>query len=271
MTSFNDYVEIVKVLGPSLITAAALAVAASTVGTFVLLRREALVALAMPHVVAVGAAVGLRMGWPNLPPALAAVVVAVGLMVWSKRQEANHWLLPALYVGGLSLSFLVIANSGQHVAELQALFTGIDVAVAWPQAYRAVPVLLLSGVVCSLLWRRWLLLAQAPATAEVSGLRPGRWEVGFLCLLATVLLVGTNDLGAVMVIALLFLPAATVLPWVRRVPSALIVSVIAGFLFLIVGLILSVEESWPLSQSVGGVGFLCLVASNIVSHVVDRA
>src|SRR5690242_12503818 len=100
MTTFAEYFEIAKVLGPSLATAAAVGVGASIVGVFVLLRREALVALAMPQVVAVGAATGLRLGWPSLPPALIAVVVAVSLLVWSKRHGANEWLLPSLYIAG---------------------------------------------------------------------------------------------------------------------------------------------------------------------------
>jgi ABC-type Mn2+/Zn2+ transport system permease subunit len=271
MMSVAEYIEVAKVLAPSLITAAAVAVSASIVGVFVLLRREALVALAMPHVVAVGAALALRLGWPKLPPALAAVTIALFLLVWSKRHGANQWLLPSLYIAGLSFSFLIIANAGAHVEEMQAVFVGIDVAVSWVQAYLAIPVLLISATVCALLWRRWLLLSQAPATAEVAGLRPGRWEIAFLCLLAIVLLVGTNDLGAVMMIAMLFLPAATVLPWARRVPGAIAGSVLAALLFLLGGFVLSMEMNYPLSQSVGAIGFVLLTLSFLTRQIFRRA
>src|SRR5207237_4004338 len=107
------------------------------------------------------------------------------------------------------------------VAELPAVFTGIDVAVSPGQAWLAVPTLLGSGLLCALLWRRWLVLSQSPATAEAAGLHPDRWDAAFLCLLATVLLIGTDALGAVMVVAMLFLPAAAILPLVRRVPTAM--------------------------------------------------
>ena len=268
MTSLPEYIEVVKLLAPSLATAAAVGVAGGVVGVFVLLRREGLVALAMPHVVAVGAAMGMRMGWPRLPPAVAAVAVALLLLVWSKRRGANSWLLPSLYVAGLSFSFLIIANSGQHVAELQALFTGIDVAVSPQQAYLAVPALLVTGLVCALLWRRWLLLSQAAPTAEVAGLRPGRWEVAFLCLLAVVLVVGTNALGAVMVVAMLFLPGAAILPWVKRVPAALVGAVVLALVFLVAGLVLSVEWNLPLSQSIGGIGFTVLVVLQVAAWMI---
>jgi zinc/manganese transport system permease protein len=267
MTPLSEYFDTIRVVYPSLVTAAALGVGGGIVGVFVLLRREALLTLAMPQVVAVGAAIGLRMGWPSLPPALGAVILAVLLLAWSKRQREGNWLLPALYIGGLSLSFLIIAHSGEHVMEMQNLFTGMDVTMTPQQMMITSPILLATGVLCALLWRRWLLFAQAPAVAEAAGRHTNRWETLFLCILAVILLMGTSSLGAVMVIAMLFLPAATALPWARRIPAALLLAMVLSLIFLVAGLILSIEFALPLSQSVGGVGFLCLV----ISHAAARA
>src|SRR5438552_1529191 len=176
MTSLSDYIDTIRVVYPSLVTAAALGISGGIVGTFVLLRREALLTLAMPQVVAVGAALGMAFPWQTLPPewrtlapALGAVIIAVLLLAWSKRRGAGNWLLPALYIGGVSLSFLIIAHSGQHVTEMQNLFTGMDVAVRPEQMAISSPILLVAGAVCALLWRRWLLIAQAPAVAEAAG------------------------------------------------------------------------------------------------------
>ncbi|HEV8607917.1 MAG TPA: metal ABC transporter permease [Tepidisphaeraceae bacterium] len=275
MTSLTDYLDTIRVVYPSLVTAAALGIAGGIVGTFVLLRREALVALAMPQVVAVGAALGMAMPWQILPPewrtlvpALGAVIIAVLLLAWSRRQREGNWLLPSLYIGGLSLSFLIIAHSGEHVIEMQNLFTGMDVTMTPRQMLIASPVLLATGALCAILWRRWLLLAQAPAIAEAAGRHTNRWETLFLCILAVILLIGTSNLGAVMVVAVLFLPAATALPWAKRIPAALLLSMILSLIFLLAGLILSIEFSLPLSQSVGGVGFCCLVISHAAARVL---
>ena len=267
MIPISEYLDTIRVVYPSLVTAAALGISGGIVGAFVLLRREALLTLAMPQVVAVGAAIGLRMGWPSLAPALAAVIVAVLLLAWSRRQREGNWLLPALYIGGLSLSFLIIAHSGQHVSEMQNLFTGMDVTMTPEQMMIISPILLATAALCAVLWRRWLLIAQAPAVAEAAGRRTNRWETLFLCILAVILLLGTNSLGAVMVIAMLFLPAATALPWSARVPTALIFSMFLALIFLAAGFVLSVRFDLPLSQSVGGLGFCALV----VSHAAARA
>ena len=267
MTPFHDYLDIAALLAPSLLTAAATGVAGSCVGTFVLLRREPLAALALPHVVAVGAALALRNAWPPLPAALAAVAIGVAMLAWSRRGSSDHWFLPSLYVGALSISFLVIANSGAHLAEMQNLFTGIEVAVAPEAAALAVPLLLVTGLACALLWRRWLALAHVPAAAELAGLHPARWDLCFLALLAVVSVLGTSALGAVMVLAMLFLPPATALPWARRLPAALAAAAAVSILLLAAGLILSVEMQWPLSQSVGGAGFCALLASHAAARI----
>ncbi len=255
---------LLQLFAPALITAAAAGIAGSILGVFVLLRREALMALAIPQIVAVGAAIGMRNNWPTLPPALVAAAGGMIYFAASKRWGAASIVLPSLYIGGLSLSFLIIANAGQHVADLQNLFTGIDVAVSWTTAQIAAPILLIAAISCALLWRRWLLLAQAPAAAELAGLRPARWDALFLSLLTLVLLLGTSALGVVMILAMLFLPAATVLPWTRRIPATLLAAALLSLVFLTIGFAVSNQMSWPLSQSVGCVGFTALLLSHLV-------
>jgi len=251
-----------------LATAAALGVAGGMLGVFVLLRREALVALAMPQVVAAGAALGMALGWPTLPPSLLVATAALVYLALSQRGGTGAWVLPSLYVAGLSISFLLIANRGQDVGHLEHLLTGVDVAVSTDQALLAVPLLLAAGIVGALLWRRWLLLAQVPATAELARLRPVRWDTLFLALLTAVLLLGTNSLGVIMVLAMLFLPAAAALPWAKRVPQALIGAAVVALAMLIVGFYLSNQMDWPLSRSVGGVGFAMVMVSQVVRWIV---
>jgi ABC-type Mn2+/Zn2+ transport system permease subunit len=126
------------------------------------------------------------------------------------------------------------------------------------------------GGICALLWRRWLLLSQAAEAAEVAGLRGGRFEILFLCLLAAVLLVGTNALGAVMVLSMLFLPAAAILPWARTIPSALVGATLLSALFLAAGWVMSNRLNLQFSQSVGGMGFAAMVLSHAAAQVRGR-
>jgi zinc/manganese transport system permease protein len=268
--TLHDWLDLIRLFSAALTTAAALGIAASIVGLFVLLRGEALMALALPQVVAVGAALALRwelQGWKTLPPPLAVAVAALAYFVLAKRRGMGAWVLPCFYVAGLCLSFLLIANKGQEVSKLQTLFTGIDVAVTTERAVIASPILLSAGVLCAMLWRRWLLIAQAPAAAELAGLTPQHWDALFMTLLTITTLLGTDSLGVVMVLTMLFLPPAAVLPWARRIPVALAASALLSLIFLAAGFYLSNEMDWPLSQSVGGVAFLIVLLSHLLAQV----
>jgi ABC-type Mn2+/Zn2+ transport system permease subunit len=265
--SAADWLDLIQVFRASLITAAALGIAGSIAGFFVLLRGEALMALALPQVVAIGAALTLRWELEGVAGLLAPLGVAISALTYFvlvKRRGMGSWVLPCMYVGGLSFSFLLIANKGQEVSKLQTLFTGIEVAVTDERAAIAAPILVLVGIFCAMLWRRWLLIAQAPAAAELAGVRPQRWDGLFVLLLTIVTLLGTDSLGIVMVLAMLFLPAAAVLPWVGRIPAALVASAVLSLIFLGGGFYLSNVMNWPLSQSVGGLGVCVVLASHML-------
>ena len=270
--TWQDWLDLLRLFAPVLVTASAVGIAGGIVGVFVLLRGEPLMALALPQVVAIGSALALRWeleGWRALPPPLAVALAALAYFVLTKRRGgAGTWVLPCLYVAGLSLSFLLIANKGQEVSKLQTLFTGIDVAVTTERAAIASPILLLVALLCAMLWRRWLLIAQAPAAAELANLRPARWDALFLVLLTITVLLGTDSLGVVMVLTMLFLPAAAVLPWAKRIPATLIASAALSLLFLGIGFYLSNVMSWPLSQSVGGVGFTVVLISYVLAQLL---
>ncbi|HEV2296486.1 MAG TPA: metal ABC transporter permease [Tepidisphaeraceae bacterium] len=276
--AIQELFDLAQLLAPALLTAGAVGIAASVLGVFVILRREALAALALPQAVAVGSAIGFRLGfltipetitvhigWPTLPPALAVTAATVGFLAWSRRSGAQDWLLPSMYVGALCCSILIVSGAGQHLADLQNLYVGVEVAVDAHVAEYTVPAALLAAALTAALWRRWLLLAQARAAAELAGLRPQRWDALFLGLLASIVLLGTNALGIAMVLAMLFLPAAAALPWARRLPFAMLASAGFSLLFLLGGLLASYAMDWPLSQSVGGLGFAIVLMSHGLS------
>jgi ABC-type Mn2+/Zn2+ transport system permease subunit len=261
--------ELVGFFWPALVIGVALAAAGSAVGTFVLLRRDGLLALAIPQAVAVGAALAMKYEWAsNLPPAMAAVLLALALVAWTRLRRQDDALLPCLYVGGMCASFLLIANAGAHVGELQNFLTGIDVAVTPEEAAHSAPVLLAVTAVTAALWRRWLLIAQSPTTARLARLFPVLWELLFLFLLGLVVLIGTHAMGVVMVLALVFLPAATVLHWARRIPPAIAMAMLVGIGDFALGFYLSNAMTWPLSQAIGGVGFGLFLVSHIVGLAV---
>jgi ABC-type Mn2+/Zn2+ transport system permease subunit len=83
-------------------------------------------------------------------------------------------------------------------------------------------------------------------------------------------LVGTDTMGIALMVSMLFLPAAAVLPWARRVPWAMAMAMVAGLLFLGLGFVISTEMDWPLSHSAAAVGCVAAGVSQVVARVVGR-
>src|SRR5262245_23786056 len=125
----NTLLENIHLFWPALLASAALALAGGTGGVLVVLRRQTLLALALPQIVTLGAAIGLRMGWGTLPAAVGCVAITLLLVARSTRAGTTHLILPAIFVAGLCISILVVANAGQELIHVQNLFVGIDVAV----------------------------------------------------------------------------------------------------------------------------------------------
>lgn len=264
--------DLVQLFLPMLLCCAALAVACAATGVFVLLRREAMVALTLPQAVVIGASAAMLLHTDDrLGCALLSLAVALPLLAWTRHHRLDT-LLPAIYVAGMCIPFLVIAShGGEHLGELQKMFIGnSDVAVTEDDARRAIPATLAAGAVVVLLWRRWLLLAQAPAAAQLSSLHPAWWDALFLALAGTVVLMGTITMGVVMVLALLFLPAASALPWARRIPGTLAIACAFGLFDAALGFYLSNLWNWPFSQTVGGTGFALLLVSRIAARLCGR-
>src|SRR5438105_68301 len=106
---------------PAILIAGSIAVSAGVLGVFVLLKRHTLAALAVPQAVAVGVAVGMRLTWPHLLTAdgplgahaaliPSAIAAALSILFLASTRSPAHVdaLLGACYVGGWSLSFLLL-------------------------------------------------------------------------------------------------------------------------------------------------------------------
>jgi ABC-type Mn2+/Zn2+ transport system permease subunit len=267
--TWEDRRLLVMMFWPSLLAGASTAVSAGVTGLFVVLRRESFLAIALPQVVALGLAIGLREGWPPMIPGVAVLAAALLLVAGSRRLHGAATILPALYVAGISGSVLAIAHAGAHLQDIKQILTGYDVTVSPEEAFIASPILLAGATIVAMFWRRWLLLAQAPVTAEIAGVSPVRWHTLFLTLLSSLVLMGTSTLGWVLVISMLFLPAATVLPWTRRIPASIALAAVVALVCVIVGFELSNGMDWPLSHSISLVGCILAGASLAVRRIVD--
>ncbi|WP_116041795.1 metal ABC transporter permease [Amycolatopsis palatopharyngis] len=237
-----------------ILIAGLLSTACALLGTFLVLRRQALLPDAVSHavlpgIVAVFLLTGERTSPVTVLGATAFGVACVAAFEWIRRtaivgsDAALVLVFPALF----SLGILGIGQfaSGAHIDLDSAIYGDITFAPlrTMDLAGVAVPTsLVITGAAAALtvllvvlLWRPLQASTFDPDFAELGGLR-GR-AVGQILLVAVAALavVAFDSVGAILVITFFVVPASTARLLVNRVPAMLVAAVAVGWVSSLAG------------------------------------
>lgn len=185
------------------------ALAAGLLGCFVVWRRMAYFGDATAHASILGVALSLAFGLP-VTLGILGVAGAMALLVFllSDRGLAADTVLGVLAHGSLGLGLFAVALSPGPRLNLEGFLFGDvltvgrgDLALIWAG----------TALVGLLVWRNWVLLLTStlsPDLARSAGLDPRRGSLLLSLLLAAVVAVAIQVVGALLVTALLIIPAA---------------------------------------------------------------
>lgn len=229
---------------PALLAAALAGGTCGLLGSFLVLRREALLGDAIAHAVLPGIVVGfaltgLRTSWPMLGGALAAALLATAMIGWVRRAarlEAGA-ATGLVFTGFFALGLVGLEVTGARSADLDldcVLFGQVETlvwleATGWrslldPAALAALPrqLGLLAGVAAlafgavALGWRPLKLLCFDPDFARSLGFRVARWDLALNLLIAAAAVAAFEAVGSILVVALLACPAVAMRLWTDR-------------------------------------------------------
>ncbi|MDR2209821.1 MAG: metal ABC transporter permease [Azoarcus sp.] len=248
----------------------ALALGATPVGVFLLLRRMSLMGDAVSHAILPGAALGylacgLSLGAMTAGGIIAglAVVFAAGLVARASnlREDAS---LAAFYLLSLAVGITIISQSGRNLDLLHVLFGSV---LALDNAS-----LLLIAVIASISLFGIALLFR-PLTLEcldhaflraVSRSSPVA-HYGFLLLAVLNLVSGFHALGTLMAVGIMILPAACARLWTRKLTPMLALAAGLALAGGAAGLLLSFYTDVPAGPAIilvcGLVYFVSLLAA----------
>ena len=185
------------------------ALAAGALGCFVVWRRMAYFGDATAHAAILGVALSLALDLSVFVGVVAiAVVMALVLMRLDQRGQPMDTALGVLAHGGLAAGLVAISLTGGPTAGVETyLFGNVlfvskgDLAVIWGGV----------ALVLGVLWWHWSALLTAtlsPDLAHAAGLDPRRERLVLTLLLALVVAVAIKVVGALLITALLIIPAA---------------------------------------------------------------
>jgi zinc transport system permease protein len=232
----------------ALIAGVAVAITASVIGLFLVLRRNSLFGDALSHVAFGGIAVGLV---ANIYPLWTGVAFSVlgALGVTKLRQSAK---IPAdatvaiLLAGGLALGLLLssISTSGNFVNIFSYLFGSIlAVSIEDTLAILAMAGAILAIVI--LLYRQFMYVAFDEEQAKVSGLSISKLSYLFAVLASVSVIVSMRLVGILLVSSLIVIPNITALLLGKGFKKTALISVGISIFSVVTGITVSYAANIP--------------------------
>jgi zinc transport system permease protein len=265
MTMLDDFLVRAALAGVGL------SLATGPLGSFVVWRRMAYFGDATSHAAILGVALALA---SDLPVTFGTLVVALAMAVTVSTLAARGWAMDttlgvlahsALAFGLVAVSFVPGART-----DLSAWLFGdilavsrMDLAFVWGGA----------ALVAGLLVWRWQALLTATLNedlAHASGLNPTRERLVLTLALAVVVAVAIKVVGALLIAAMLIIPAAAARGLSRTPEAMAVLATGIGAASALVGLQLSLWQDTPAGPSIIAAASVLFALSAVFGRVGQR-
>ncbi|MFQ3652193.1 MAG: metal ABC transporter permease [Gemmataceae bacterium] len=242
------------------VIASVAAMACAPVGCYLVLRRLSLLGDAISHAVLPGLVLAFLLtgkvgGWPAVLGALAVGALTSWLMEWVHRgtgvpEDAGLGVVfTTLFALGVLLLGLVdnadldpgcVLFGVLEPAPLDTLVVPLLGCEMPRSLFTLVPLLLLNGVLFVVFWKEIQQTAFDPQHAAAAGLPTALVHHGILTLTAGIIVAAFEAVGAVLVVAMLIVPAVTAQRLTRRLHHMMLVAVTLAGLAGLLGTALAV-------------------------------
>ncbi len=244
-----------------------LSLATGPLGSFVVWRRMAYFGDTIAHAAILGVALALGVPMPlYLGILLVALAMALAVSALVDRGHAVDTTLGVLAHSALALGLVAVSFVQGVRVDLSAFLFGdilavsrFDLSVIWGGS-----LLVLAGII----WR-WSPLLTATLNADLataSGINPKAEQLVLTVALALVVAVSIKVVGALLIGAMLVIPAAAARGLVKTPEMMAVGAVLIGMLATVGGLFASLQWDTPAGPSIVVVAFVVFVASLAVSR-----
>ena len=249
-----------------------LALATGPLGSFVIWRRMAYFGDATAHAAILGVALALAL---HLPIGVGTLIVALAMATTVSTLAAKGWAmdttLGVLAHGALAFGLVAISYVPGVRADLSSYLFGDILAVTksdlgfiWGGA----------ALVMGLLAWRWQALLTSTLSddlAHASGLNPDRERLILTLALALVVAVALKVVGALLIAAMLIIPAAAARALARTPESMAIMATVIGATACLAGLTLSLWRDTPAGPSIVTAATVIFAATAIMAATRRRS
>lgn len=246
------------------------ALATAPLGCFVVWRRMAYFGDATAHAALLGVALALALDGPVIVGVLAvALLIAIAVSTFSGRGLAEDTLLGVLAHSMLAIGLLSVSLLSGVRVDLMAYLVGDilavskqDLALIWGGGL---------AVVALIAWRWQALLTStlSPDLAQASGINARREQLVLTIALAIVVAVAIKVVGALLISALLIIPAAA-RPLAKTPEAMAVIAALIGSVAALGGLGVSFEMDTQTGPTIITIAAAAFFATNVVLRLFVR-
>jgi zinc transport system permease protein len=248
----------------ALVAGIIIAATAPLIGTFLVTKRYALIADTLSHVSLAGVAIGLLLQvYPVYTALIVSIIAAILIEKLSQDKRISGESTLALFLsGGLALATVLISLARGFTVDLFSYLFGSITTVTESDIILMAGIGILTILIVALYYKDLLYISFDVESAKVSGLPVKRLNYLFMILTATTIAVSIRVVGVLLVSALMVIPVLTASLLAKSFKQTLIISVIAGEIFVVIGLILSYYQNLAAG---GTIVLFALICFGIIS------
>jgi ABC-type Mn2+/Zn2+ transport system permease subunit len=231
----------------SLLAAALVGGLCSVIGVFVVLRGLAFVGAGTAHAAFAGVALGYLIGWPPLGLAIVFGLATVWITGWveEKGRMKLDVSIGILYTTTMALAILFIGLMKTYNAEVYGYLFGSVLSVTSGELsiIGGLSVLVLGLIV--LFSKELYFIAFDQEMAEASGVPARRIFFLLLTLVALTVVVSLKTVGAILVFAMVLIPASTAYQLTSSLRTLTLYSIVIGVTTAVAGVVISATWDVP--------------------------
>lgn len=244
---------------------------APMLGVFLVIRRQSLMADTLSHVSLAGVALGFFL---NINPTLTTMIVVVVAAILleylrSMYRSYSEISIAILMAGGLALALVLMNLSGGNSAtSIQSYLFGSIVTITNEQVWFLGGLFVIISILFFLFKRPMYVLTFDEATAHVDGLPVRKMSMFFNVLTGVAIAVMIPIAGALLISAIMVLPAAISMRLGKSFNTVIIISIAVGLIGMLTGLTSSYYLDLPPGATITLVFIGLFLLVNIAKRVI---
>jgi zinc transport system permease protein len=272
--NMNNFITILQYqfIERAIIAALFLGILCAVIGVFLVLRKMSLIGDGLAHISFGAIAVGIVFGFYPLITAIPLVIIA-SLIIYALTRK--HIIEGDAIIGilaSLGLSIGVILSSiatGFNVDIFSYLFGNILAITALELNYIIIISITILSIII-LFYQEFMAISFNPEQAKISGLPVIALDILFSIITAITVLISVKLAGALLVSALIILPASASLQISKSFKNTILLAIIFSFISIITGIFISLILNIPTGATIVTVNSIIFFFILIIKLAISK-